>query len=169
MTHFGSDQGRPARPTLAMLGQAGLAWPGPRDARPAQAQLARTSRASENAVLLRVGREANQFSLTRLNCSNVPWPVRCLWEFPVCVFFSKFQSTPHDGRTEDVICTRLKEGTVQHKKDGNGWCVALYFHRRRGGVETAPTQTCKTWHKLCPVQHICSEYKADPREPPFPP
>ena len=93
----------------------------------------------------------NTFELPqRALASKVPLGI------PGVRFWSKFQSTPHDGRTVDVICTRLKEGTVQHKKDGNGWCVALSFHRRRGGVETALTRTSQN---LIPLEQMCAHRK----------
>ena len=110
------------RPGLARLGPRRLA---PRPAA-RQGAVNSTSRASEPACGMRG--PAIFFNTSELRqralASKAPMGI------PGVRFFSKFQSTPHDGRTDHVICTRLKEGTVQHKKDGNGWCVAFSFYRR---------------------------------------
>ena len=67
----------------------------------------------------------NTFELPqRALASKVPLGI------PGVRFFSKFQSTPHDGRTEDVICTRLREGTAQHKQYGIYLAVTLSFTGR---------------------------------------
>jgi hypothetical protein len=67
----------------------------------------------------------NAFELPqRALASKVPLGI------PGVRFFSKFQSTPHDGRTEDVICTRLKEGTAQHKKHCIWLVVTVSFTSR---------------------------------------